>query len=280
MTNLAKKDPKFNYFEAVILDKDIEYNAKQIKMLELQVQIGEDTKVDYDPIDRLVGVYRDVVENKLLTIHEYAMSTNQSEKDVQKLIDIATLLVEFLETINAPNKFYIARELDLNGPLYELHGILKKIKDEEQKEAVKYAVFTNFLMQPNKDMTRFVRQIKSIATSKYLDVFIEKESEIAEEVLDSIPSPENVTEESISKVRENKAIKEKLEDTMEIVTNKVKVTDTKNKPNQILTKIYDSLEEIDTNIFVKLSDDQKEEIMDKLDLIDAKVEEIRGSIDV
>ena len=262
------------------MDKDIEYNAKQIKMLELQVQIGEDTKVDYDPIDRLVGVYRDVVENKLLTIHEYAMSTNQSEKDVQKLIDIATLLVEFLETINAPNKFYIARELDLNGPLYELHGILKKIKDEEQKEAVKYAVFTNFLMQPNKDMTRFVRQIKSIATSKYLDVFIEKESEIAEEVLDSIPSPENVTEESISKVRENKAIKEKLEDTMEIVTNKVKVTDTKNKPNQILTKIYDSLEEIDTNIFVKLSDDQKEEIMDKLDLIDAKVEEIRGSIDV
>lgn len=280
LTNLAKKDPKFNYFEAVILDKDIEYNAKQIKMLELQVQIGEDTKVDYDPIDRLVGVYRDVVENKLLTIHEYAMSTNQSEKDVQKLIDIATLLVEFLETINAPNKFYIARELDLNGPLYELHGILKKIKDEEQKEAVKYAVFTNFLMQPNKDMTRFVRQIKSIATSKYLDEFIEKESEIAEEVLDSIPSPENVTEESISKVRENKAIKEKLEDTMEIVTNKVKVTDTKNKPNQILTKIYDSLEEIDTNIFVKLSDDQKEEIMDKLDLIDAKVEEIRGSIDV
>ena len=67
---------------------------------------------------------------------------------------------------------------------------------------------------------------------------------------------------------------------MEIVTNKVKVTDTKNKPNQILTKIYDSLEEIDTNIFVKLSDDQKEEIMNKLDLIDAKVEEIRGSIDV
>ena len=164
--------------------------------------------------------------------------------------------------------------------MYELHGILKKIKDEEQKEAVKYAVFTNFLMQPNKDMTRFVRQIKSIATSKYLDEFIEKESEIAEEVLDSIPSPENVTEESISKVRENKAIKEKLEDTMEIVTNKVKVTDTKNKPNQILTKIYDSLEEIDTNIFVKLSDDQKEEIMNKLDLIDAKVEEIRGSIDV
>ena len=135
-------------------------------------------------------------------------------------------------------------------------------------------------MQPNKDMTRFVRQIKSIATSKYLDEFIEKESEIVEEVLDSIPSPEKVTEEAISNIRKNEKIKEKLEDTMEIVTNKVKVTDTKDKPNQILTKIYDSLEEIDQNIFVKLSEEQKEEIMDRLDLIDAKVDEIRGSLDV
>ena len=58
------------------------------------------------------------------------------------------------------------------------------------------------------------------------------------------------------------------------------MTDTKDKPNQILTKIYDSLEEIDQNIFVKLSEEQKEEIMDRLDLIDAKVDEIRGSLDV
>ncbi|WP_278244250.1 hypothetical protein [Lachnobacterium bovis] len=29
--------------------------AKQIKMLELQIQIGSEERVDYDPIDRLVG---------------------------------------------------------------------------------------------------------------------------------------------------------------------------------------------------------------------------------
>ena len=132
LRRLSETNQNFNYFEAVILDKDIENNAKQIKMLELQLQIGEEARVDYDPIDRLVGIYNDIVANQLLTVEEYAMSTNmESVKDVEKLVDISMLLVEFLEAINAPRKFYLARELNLNGPLHELYGILKRIKDED-----------------------------------------------------------------------------------------------------------------------------------------------------
>ena len=68
LRNLAKDDAKFNYFETVILDRDYEHSAKQIKMLELQIQIGEEARVDYNPIDKLVGIYRDIRESGLLTV--------------------------------------------------------------------------------------------------------------------------------------------------------------------------------------------------------------------
>ena len=45
-------------------------------MLELYLQHGVDKPVDYDPIDRLVGIYNDIVDKKLLSITEYAKSVN------------------------------------------------------------------------------------------------------------------------------------------------------------------------------------------------------------
>ena len=75
LRNLSQNSNNFSYFETVILEKDYDHSAKQIKMLELQIQIGEEARVDYDPIDRLVGIYRDIEESKLLTIDEYARST-------------------------------------------------------------------------------------------------------------------------------------------------------------------------------------------------------------
>lgn len=86
LRNLASDDSKFNWFETVILDKDYENNAKQIKLLELQIQIGEEEKVEYNPIDRLVGIYRDLIDEdtKLLSVKEYSKSTNENETQVKK----------------------------------------------------------------------------------------------------------------------------------------------------------------------------------------------------
>jgi AGCS family alanine or glycine:cation symporter len=70
--------PEFDWFETVILDTSIDTDKKQIKMLELAIQHGEEKKVDYNPIDRLVGVYQDIIETELLTIEEYAQSTNEN----------------------------------------------------------------------------------------------------------------------------------------------------------------------------------------------------------
>ena len=278
LRNLSKKSDNFNYFETVILDRDYEHNAKQIKMLELQVQIGEEARVDYNPIDRLVGVYRDLVKNKLLTISEYARSANLKEKEVEKQIEYAKLLVEFLEAINAPEQFYIAREMDLNGPLVELYGILNKIKDEDKKQEVKYIVFTNFLMAPSGDMTRFIRNLKKVATSRYLDDFIEKEAPITEEVLDNLPEVGKVTPDVISEVRANKEISEKLENEMEIASNKARASEARNKPGQILAKAVDSITSIDPVIISKLTNEQQEEIMETIKRLEDAIADLKEAL--
>ena len=61
LRQLHEKNAFFNHFEAVILERDIQENKKEIKLLELSIQHGEEGKVDYNPIDRLVGVYNDVI---------------------------------------------------------------------------------------------------------------------------------------------------------------------------------------------------------------------------
>lgn len=280
LRNLSKDSDKYHYFETVILEKDYVHSAKQIKMLELQIQIGEEARVDYDPIDRLVGIYRDIEEIKLLTVDEYARSTGQKDKDVEKDLDIAKLLVEFLEAIKAPKQYYLAREMKLDGPLRELFAILKNIKDEDKRQEVKYIVFTNFLMQPQGDMTRFVRKLKGVAGSSYIDEFIKKEIDIAEDVLDSLPDNGTMTSDTIAEVRADETVREELEKTMDVVSNKVKATETRNKPNQMLTKAVDSIEAIDKHIIKKLSEEQRDDIKESIERLEELLDEIKEAMNV
>ena len=106
LRNIQEKRQEEQYFEAVILDYSIEHNEKQIKMLELMLQHGVDEKVGYSPIERLVGIYHDIVETNLLTISEYAKSVNDTAKNIEVEVEKAKLLVEFLEFINAKKQFY------------------------------------------------------------------------------------------------------------------------------------------------------------------------------
>ena len=280
LRNLAKDSDNFSYFETVILEKDYEHSAKQIKMLELQIQIGSEERVDYDPIDRLVGLYRDVVENGLLTEEEYARSTNQKVNVVRKELDIAKLLVEFLEAIKSPKQYYLARELQLDGPIRELYGALNNIADEDKKQEFKYIAFVNLLMKPDEDMTRFIRNLKGISKSVYLDEFIDKEEEMAEEILDNLPENGQVNPEVISSFRTDEAAKEELRRTMTVVGSKVKVKETRDKPNQMLKNAIDSLKSIDTEIIKRLTDEQIEDMKSNVSQLEELLEEIKEAVNV
>lgn len=280
LRNLSKDSDNFSYFETVILEKDYEHSAKQIKMLELQIQIGAEERVDYDPIDRLVGIYRDIVDNRLLTEDEYARSTNQKVAAVKKELEIAKLLVEFLEAIKAPKQYYLARELQLDGPIRELYGALNNIVDEDKRQEFKYIAFVNLLMKPDEDMTRFIRNLKGISKSVYLDEFLNNEEEIAEAVLDNLPENGKVNSDVISRVRADETIKEELKRTMSVVGSKVKVKETRDKPNQMVKDAIDSLRAIDTEIIKRLTDEQIEDMKANLEQLEELLNEVKEAVNV
>ena len=280
LRNLSKKDSKFNWFETVILNEDYENNAKQIKMLELQIQLGTDEKVDYNPIDKLVGLHRDIIENNLLTADEYARSTNTKISEVNKQLEISNLLVEFLDSINASGKYYLAREMNLNGPLVELYGLLNKVKDEDVKEQLKFIAFANIAAEPDGDITRFIRKFKDISGTKYQEEFIAKETPVTETILDAFAEKEKVTSESIADIRKDEDIKHELVNTMEVVHHKVKAADTINKPNENLSKAIGLIEEIDNYILKKQSEEQKENTKEYISKIEELLENLKEALNV
>ena len=281
LRNIEKKTGKTQYFEAVILDHDIRNNAKQIKLLELMIQHGVDKPVDYNPIDRLVGIYNDIVDKRLLTVKEYADGVNQLETDIQREVEKANLMVEFLEFINAPKQFHLARTMNLNDPLKELNTILKQCKDDEKREDLKSVVFANFLMQPRGDMTRYMRKIKKIVSNaKFLDQYLDEQLGSTEKVCDLLEETPVVTEKVINeKIRTREDLKEDFAHSTEKWVSKADGDATRNRPAQQAEKAYEMLDTIDTNIFKKLSEEQKDDVRNRLDQIQKALDHIRGELD-
>ena len=275
LRQLSAEDAKFGWFEAVILDRSIESSAKQIKLLELSIQHGEEGKVDYDPIDRLVGVYHDILETGLLSPEEYARSTNESVTDVKKRMELAELMVELLEFINAPGQFHIARELKLYYPLEELQKLLKKCRTENEKEDLKNSVFVNILLRPAGDMTRFIRGFKNIMGSEQQEDFLEEQQEIAAEIIDILPAPQEMSSQVIrDQIRTREDLSGALEQSMDKYLFRTRKTETRNRPILLAEKATGFLESIDVNILSRLGDSELQRLRRQLDLLEKAADEI------
>lgn len=279
LRRLSAKSPKFGWFETVILDRNIESSAKEIKMLELSIQHGEESKVDYNPVDRLVGIYHDIVETKLLTEEEYASSTNETPSEVKTRVALAKLMVEFLEFINAPGQFYIARDLQVSFPLEELLKLLKKCRTEDEQEDLKISVFNNILMQTTTDMGRFVRNFKAVLGTDYQDEFLEEQKELAAKTLDALPAVGKMTTAVIrDQLRANEDLHQEMERSVEKVMTKVKKNETRNRPIQLAEKATTFLESVDTNILQKMNDSELMRLGRQLDRLEEVIRNLRENM--
>jgi len=277
LRSLTEKNDRFKYFETVILDRNIESNAKQIKMLELSIQHGEESKVDYNPVDRLVGIYNDIIDTKLLSVAEYARSANESLPEVNKRIEIANLMVEFLEFINAPLQFHLARDMQIYAPMEALPVLLKKCHTEDEKEDVKISVFTNLLMRSEGDMRQYVRSLKNIIGTDYQEEFIEEQREIAAKVVESLPDKVDVNTIR-DKIRINEDIVQELSNSLEKSLMKVKKTETRNLPVQLLEKATFTVESMDLNIIKKLNDSDLRRIERQLVRLQDAIDQVWSSL--
>ena len=266
LRQLSARSRSFNYFETVILDKDIEDNKKQIKMLELQIQLGEEAKVDYSPMERLVGVYQDVVDSELLTVEEYAQATNESVADVKRRIEQANILVEFLDFINMPKQFYIARDYQLGGIIPEIPRLLKRCETVEMKQQVKEIIFTNLMMRSADDNARYIRDIVRVMDNGFLPVYLKEQNRLKEEVKKRLEQNQPDSVESLRYfVNENDDITDELKISKERSLLKSKKKEARNKPSQIISKSITMLRDVDTNIFEKLTDSEKDKLRTQID---------------
>ena len=159
------------YFEAVILSFDIKnkLDEKKIKELELDLQLGRQERVSYDPIDRIFDVYNTIEVQKLMTREEYKKASGAGNtKRINRDLRLADLIIKFLSIV-APNenpidKFYLARELKLDGPLEDIERTINKLKKD--KETITQNVLTILAVQiaksevGDRDITRKIRDVK------------------------------------------------------------------------------------------------------------------------
>lgn len=272
LRKLHAEEGKDYYFEAVILNTEKGISPKDIKRLELNLQHGEERPVDYNPIDNLVDVYRDLVEKETFTVKEYALNTNRKEKEVEKLRDKAILMVEFLEFINAKGKYYIARDLNLDGPLQEVMVILKRTS-EDQQDDVKNALFASILTSNKGDLTRHIREIgRDIINTNNLEDFLEDYEDVVEEVYDILQEEDVV---DISTINQKIAAKEELkQESNQIIEKKIeanRIDAARNKPVDLLERSFQALDSIDTTSVSRMGDDNKEDFKELLDKIQATV---------
>ncbi|MFH0358889.1 hypothetical protein ACHBHL_10430 [Streptococcus sp. A27] len=244
---------EFNYLEAIILDQE-KYTEKDIKRLELNLQHAIESRVDYNPIDRLVDIYRDLIENDgTFTIEEYQRETQLSVSEIRKEIEIAKLLVEYLEFINQPKRFYIARDQKVDGPLREIYKILNSKKiDEYDKDDIKDYLFTNILTLDG-DVTRRIRELKMVFEDRKLREKLLEEVEEAQ-ILDDATDFFIAESEFDEKLELDKKISEKVTQLTESFVEQKKLQNAKNKPLEILNRAYMIMSEIDRDSLARLDE--------------------------
>ena len=246
------------YFETVIMDMDIREDKKQIKLLELAIQHGEEKKVDYDLIDYAVGTYRDVVQTGLLTVEEYAASTNEAISDVRKRIEIARVICEFLEYLKLPEQYHVAREFQVYSLFQEMMAPLKQL-DETGKQRLKIIAFNNAMMKAMPDQRKFIRDIKGLIKNETYDSYFEEQQKWADVIAEKYKKVDVHTKEDVDKfAEENASITEELQLSMEKALLKSRSQLLKNKPAENVSKCIALLTEVDPRLFEKLEAEEKE----------------------
>ncbi len=265
-----RKDKNDFYFEAVILD--MESNPRDIKLLELEVQHGQDEKVDYNPIEKLVGIYNDVIKNKILTVEEYAKSIAITIGEMNRFVEQAEIMEEFLEYINAPEQFYIARELELIGPIIEIQKI-KRITANDEWRLKKVILFDNLIAKPKNNISKMLQEIGEIMKSDNYDMYFEEHFEMSKKIKEKIKQAPSMDTHFIkSEIRANKEIACTLRDNFDKVSEMNKKIIIKKLPVDMIENVKSILDKIDEETMIKLSGVDRENFLYALRIVKIKIE--------
>lgn len=295
------------YFKAILLDQSEGIDAKDIKKLELKLQHGKERPVEYNPIDNLVDIYQDIIENKLFTIEEYSQHVNKPDGDVKKTVKRSVLMNQFLQYINAEKQYYIARDWEFDTILQDILNIIERqlrgidvitildAKSENKSEVQEYLRIRNTLFttalsgrmlktntqkkqRRSDDLSRYIREIgKHIMDTDKKDEYLEEMEDLVDEMYDTLHDYDQLDLNTI------KEISKDIEDMqVDIVTKgeeyieNGQLNDAQTKPVTIMKKVLNNFEVLDY-VQLKYMDEETEQdfitLYNKLKAEMKKVEE-------
>lgn len=264
LRELAKTNPSFRYFNGIILQNET-YTEKEIKELELEIQHAEEDKVQYDTIDLLAGIYKDLIrEDALLTPEEYSSKSGMELKMIKGFIQEAELMAEFLEYISAPEKFHIAKDLNARSPIFEMLSQKTKLSDEEW-ENFKVIAF-DIIMLAEKNATQRIREIKryikNSEENQTLTDYYNEHKEHSFKILEKLEDMDNVTTEKILEyVRGDREINIGVSDTYDKYLEQEKIKQERKTPIKFLEGVRRRLNEIDVDDVKNLNPEEKKEFL-------------------
>ena len=269
---LHAENPAFNYFETVILEASVQEDHKQIKMLELAIQHGEEQRVDYNLIDLAIGAYHDIVETGLLTIDEYAESTGMSVSEIKRRLEIAQLIIDFLAFMGVPGQYHVAREMQVFSVFNELVPLLRRCETEQAREELRRSVFNNTMMKTFNDQRKYIRDLKAMMDSGLYSSYIKKQNKIAEDLEEKKAEAGITTKKELDEfVKRNEDAAEDLQISMERSLLQTKKSQARNRPSQIVGKSISMLKDIDTGVFDKLTPAEREKLQTQLGKLSSAV---------
>lgn len=259
-------------FEAVILPLDANSgnDEKKIKELELDLQLGREERVNYDPIDRIFDVYNTIKVEKLMTVEEYKKASGAGNtKGINRDIRLAKLILRFVEIVspggNSVDKFYLARELKLDGPIEEIEGTINKLKDRE-KESITDAVLTHLAVvkstEGNADVTRIMRDVKThiLKNDEVKQYFLDAVDDKVDDIIDAFSEKPIKSSNDLKQVTKSSP---ELEKTVTDIQSSIKrlvykgVKDSERKEALMeLNDIRDNLQELNASDFKELTKDE------------------------
>lgn len=271
---------KFNYFEAVILDENT--SEKNIKLMELALQLGVQGKVDYNAIEKLVSIYKDIIKNKITNVQEYANGMATTPAKVNKMVELAELMEDFLEYINAPEQFYIARELEIDGPLNEVYNIKKRLENDPDKwELARIALYDNMLVKTNyqdsDDITRTIREFgkKVIPDDKLFEEYSRAHEDISREINNRVNRVEKITPAYLrDEIREDEELNKKISENIEEALYIAKKGEAKRLPIEKISDANLAIEKIDLTAVSKLRDEERNEFGRELEMLKESIRRI------
>lgn len=279
LRRLAAENPAFCWFETVILNERMRDNKKRIKMLELAIQHGEEKKVDYNPIDRLVGIYQDIISTKLLTVEEYAQSINETEAEVKSKMEHALLLIEFLEYIGLPEHYHIARDYQIVSVLGELSKLLKKVKRDTERQILKEVIFGNILMKTTGDSRKYIRSINAMMDTNIYTTYLKKQAELGASLRAALVEQKPKTmEEFETFITMNSQLADEMRNMFDSAVLKSKKRETKARPSQSVSKSITMLKDVDTRIFETLNAAEREKLTENVEQLLVRVNTIKEEL--